>query len=199
MNVNYFKSFTIVASNDINKATLLSQTRVRYWDIWYRHQPHNVPDASCIGAVYKLVELKGEPRIKLSQEMSKLMSRHPQGESSPSRVGIAYQRHWSCGNMYTNDSLPCDGTISNHSTQHNTSIWRAIVWFCALVVAQLADPGYQLKCHAEVQFWWGMLDEGTSNNDVGNGLEVEQWVYHGIGMAQARLPYTTAISWINSL
>ena len=84
------------------------------------------------------------------------------GESKPSCV------EWSL--------VSCDRTISNNLTQyHARRLWMSMWYLCALVVVQqLANLGYQLKCHAGLQFWWGILDEGTSNNDIGNGLEFEQ-------------------------
>ena len=74
LNIDYFKEFTIVASNDINVGTLESLNQ----------QGHSIDSfgigtnlVTCqqqpaLGCVYKLVEIEGTPRIKLSQEISKV-------------------------------------------------------------------------------------------------------------------------------
>jgi len=71
---NYLKSSNIVASNDINEEVLNS----------LRDQPHEIntygigtnlvtcQGTPALGMVYKLVEINGAPRIKLSQEVKKV-------------------------------------------------------------------------------------------------------------------------------
>lgn len=74
LNIDYFKDFDIVASNDINVETLESLNQ----------QGHSIDTfgigtnlVTCqaqpaLGCVYKLVEIDGKPRIKLSQDISKV-------------------------------------------------------------------------------------------------------------------------------
>lgn len=74
LNIDYFKDFTIVASNDINVETLESLNQ----------QGHSIDTfgigtnlVTCqaqpaLGCVYKLVEIEGNARIKLSQDISKV-------------------------------------------------------------------------------------------------------------------------------
>jgi len=72
--IEYFAKFSIVASNDLNEATIVSLNQQGHEiDIFgigtnlvtCQTQP-------ALGCVYKLVEIKGHPRIKISQEVSKV-------------------------------------------------------------------------------------------------------------------------------
>ncbi|KAL6044059.1 Nicotinate phosphoribosyltransferase [Balamuthia mandrillaris] len=72
--LDYFTKFVIAASNNINEETLIS----------LKQQGHDIDTfgigtnlVTCesqpaLGCVYKLVEIRGTPRIKLSQEVSKV-------------------------------------------------------------------------------------------------------------------------------
>ena len=72
---SYFRDLTIVASNDINEEVLWALSK----------QEHNITAfgigtnlVTCqaqpaLGCVYKLVEINGKPRIKLSQDIAKVL------------------------------------------------------------------------------------------------------------------------------
>jgi len=62
------------ASNEINKSVLISLTQQGHEIDTFGIGTHLVTcdDQPAMGCVYKLVEVKGLPRIKLSQELSKM-------------------------------------------------------------------------------------------------------------------------------
>ncbi|ETV89667.1 nicotinate phosphoribosyltransferase [Aphanomyces astaci] len=69
-----FKTLTIVASNDINEAVLNSLNEQGHEIDSYGIGTHLVTCQAqpALGMVYKLVQIAGQPRIKLSQEPSKV-------------------------------------------------------------------------------------------------------------------------------
>ena len=74
LNLDYFKSFNIVASNDINVETLESLNQQGHSVDTFGIGTHLVTCQSqpALGCVYKLVQINEEPRIKLSQDISKV-------------------------------------------------------------------------------------------------------------------------------
>ncbi|DBA00924.1 TPA: hypothetical protein N0F65_006124 [Lagenidium giganteum] len=73
-NLDYFKTLNITASNDINEAVLMSLNEQGHEINTYGIGTHLVTCQAqpALGMVYKLVEINGEPRIKLSQDVSKV-------------------------------------------------------------------------------------------------------------------------------
>ncbi|CAK4694202.1 hypothetical protein LEN26_006937 [Aphanomyces euteiches] len=73
-NVESFKTLSIVASNDINEAVLNSLNEQGHEIDSYGIGTHLVTCQAqpALGMVYKLVQIAGQPRIKLSQESSKV-------------------------------------------------------------------------------------------------------------------------------
>jgi len=74
MKIDYFKSFQIVASNDLNVGTIDSLNQQGHEIDVFGIGTHLVTCQSqpALGCVYKLVELNDTPRIKLSQEIAKV-------------------------------------------------------------------------------------------------------------------------------
>uniref|UniRef100_H3G920 Nicotinate phosphoribosyltransferase n=1 Tax=Phytophthora ramorum TaxID=164328 RepID=H3G920_PHYRM len=72
--IDYFKELNITASNDINEPVLNSLNEQRHEINSYGIGTHLVTCQAqpALGMVYKLVEINGEPRIKLSQDVSKV-------------------------------------------------------------------------------------------------------------------------------
>lgn len=72
---NLFTKCTIVASNDINEDVLLALNREEHEIDVFGVGTHLVTcqKQPALGCVYKLVEINGQPRIKLSQESEKMI------------------------------------------------------------------------------------------------------------------------------
>eukprot|EP00033_Pygsuia_biforma_P000664 GCRY01000781.1.p1 GENE.GCRY01000781.1~~GCRY01000781.1.p1 ORF type:complete len:550 (+),score=120.08 GCRY01000781.1:121-1770(+) len=74
LNIPYFANFTIVASNDLNEMTILSLNSQGHEIDVFGIGTHLVTCQAqpALGGVFKLVEIEGSPRIKLSQEIQKV-------------------------------------------------------------------------------------------------------------------------------
>jgi nicotinate phosphoribosyltransferase len=86
--IDYFASLSIVASNDLNEATILSLNQQGHEiDVFgIGTQIVTCYNQPALGGVYKLVEISGIPRMKLSEEFEKvprLIHLHPAIQFSP--------------------------------------------------------------------------------------------------------------------
>ncbi|OAE27745.1 hypothetical protein AXG93_4193s1460 [Marchantia polymorpha subsp. ruderalis] len=135
--VEGFGNMIITASNDINEDTLDALNKQGHEIDAFGIGTHLITcyQQPALGCVYKLVEINGQPRIKLSEDVAKagerILCRHPFSESKrayviPQRVESLYKCYWSGTSGQPREPLPpleelrrhCQEELAAQRTDH---------------------------------------------------------------------------------